>query len=731
MNGLESLLTSLGMEILTARAGSTDGQFPILDLLTNLQEVASHSSVQQKLRNLSEKGRERMVEIVKGAKPFTGPDVLWMRKLLVELQLSAGLIAAEQPQYAPDEGAPGVAAHEAPADDSINENDTPMSLNLGADLDLLMDFSTEIREHLDNIESGVLTLETKPDDRETLDTVFRAFHTTKGSAGFLNLGPINRLSHVLESLLELVRQHKLPINKRVIDLILRGRDTLKMFQNEIGERLSGKVPNQPINIRTLELRKDVQALIDSVQSATSPSGDSRRGMESQEEILDPDLVASGNTSGKTVSISLPTEAAASVDPESHFQAADEPTGAANRVEHNRVVKVDTRKLDALLDLVGEMVISQSQVSTGLSGLSAQNPQCARQLVQLSRVTKELQRISMSIRMVPIRSAFQRMARVVRDIGAKQNKRVQLLTEGEDTELDRGIVEQLYDPLLHIIRNSMDHGIEAKEIRIAKGKSAIGTIQLRAFHQGGNVIIEISDDGSGLDRERIRSKAIELGLASASAELADEEIFGYIFNPGFSTADTVTELSGRGVGLDVVRRNLENLRGSVFVSSVHGNGTQFKLSLPLTLAIINGLVVRVGTEQYIIPSISVRESFRPEPGMVTCVQGHGEVVNVRGRLIPLLRLHERFRIVPDSVDPLECIGVVIQAGANSRCLLVDALVTQQEVVIKNLNDLMAHKNRFLAGAAILGDGRVGLILDVNSLVNPEHKSYLTSVSRHRP
>lgn len=723
MNGLESLLTSLGMEILTARAGSTEGQFPILDLLTNLQEVASHAPVKKKIRTISEKGRERMVAIVKGAKPFTGPDIQWMRKLLAELQVSAGLVATDQPQYAPEDDLTEVAADEPSAIDPLDESDAPMLLNLTTDLDLLLDFSTEIREHLDNIETGVLTLETKPDDRETLDTVFRAFHTTKGSAGFLNLTPINRLSHVLESLLELVRQHKLPINKQVIDLILRGRDTLKMFQNEIGERLAGKMLDQPINILTLELRKDVQALIDTVQSAGTPTNDPRRMQPSQEEVMATEQGASQSDRSKTVSISLPTESAAQADPDSHPPSPDESTGAANRVEHNRVVKVDTRKLDALLDLVGEMVISQSQVSNGLSGLSEQNPQCARQLVQLSRVTKELQRISMSIRMVPIRSAFQRMARVVRDIGAKQNKRVQLLTEGEDTELDRGIVEQLYDPLLHIIRNSMDHGIETKDVRIAKGKSAIGTIQLRAYHQGGNVIIEISDDGSGLNRERIRAKAVELGLANADAALTDEEIFGYIFNPGFSTADAVTELSGRGVGLDVVRRNLENLRGSVFVSSIHGNGTQFKLSLPLTLAIINGLVVRVGTEQYIIPSVSVRESFRPEPGMVTCVQGHGEVVNVRGRLIPLLRLHERFRINPDSTDPMECIGVVIQVGANSRCLLVDALVTQQEVVIKNLNDLMAHKNRFLAGAAILGDGRVGLILDVNSLVNPEHKSYL--------
>jgi len=350
MNGLESLLTSLGMEILTARAGSTEGQFPILDLLTNLQEVASHAPVKKKIRIISEKGRERMVAIVKGAKPFTGPDILWMRKLLAELQVSAGLVATDQSHYAPEEDVPEVAADEPPEIDPLDESDAPMLLNLAGDLDLLLDFSTEIREHLDNIEAGVLTLETKPDDRETLDTVFRAFHTTKGSAGFLNLTPINRLSHVLESLLELVRQHKLPINKQVIDLILRGRDTLKMFQNEIGERLAGKMLDKPINILTLELRKDVQAMIDTVQPGATQAGDPRRMQPSQEEIAGAELGSSQSDGSKAVSISLPTESAASADPDSHSPSPDEPTGAANRVEHNRVVKVDTRKLDALLDL---------------------------------------------------------------------------------------------------------------------------------------------------------------------------------------------------------------------------------------------------------------------------------------------------------------------------------------------------------------------------------------------
>jgi len=256
---------------------------------------------------------------------------------------------------------------------------------------------------------------------------------------------------------------------------------------------------------------------------------------------------------------------------------------------------------------------------------------------------------------------------------------------------------LNDPLLHMIRNSMDHGIETPEKRIAAGKSAAGTLNLRAFHQGVSIVVEIEDDGAGLNRERILQKAIERGLTTADVAHTDEEIFAFIFGAGFSTAEKVTDLSGRGVGLDVVRRNIERLRGRVDISSTQGKGTIFRITLPLTLAIIDSLIVKVGDERYIIPTPSVRESFRPQPGIITRVQNRGEVVNVRGRLIPLLRLHELFGIKPHSEDPCQCIVIVVQSGTGLRCLLVDGLLHKQEVVIKNLNDMMVHKNRALAGA----------------------------------
>jgi two-component system chemotaxis sensor kinase CheA len=591
----------------------------------------------------------------------------------------------------------------APTTADVTE-ELPLNLNIADDGDLLREFITESREHLDNIEQGVLVLENHPADAETLNTVFRAFHTFKGGAGFLNLIPINRLAHVLESLLDLARQGELTIDARVIELILRGRDVLKQFLDEIEWQFNGKRPVAPIVIPTAVLKLEVQEVIDGLGSGADVSNTEKNNTTETQtrQISSPQF--------ETVQVSNVTP----VETQSTVVAAI----AGKTSEIGAVVKVDTAKLDGLLDLVGELVIAQSLVTQNLSQVADPNPQFARNMAQLGRITKELQRVSMSMRMVPIRGVFQKMARVSRDISAKVNKKVQFITSGEDTELDRGVVEELNDPLLHMIRNSVDHGIESAERRVAAGKPPVGRLELRAFHQGGNIVVEIEDDGAGLNRERILGKAIQRGLTNASATHTDEEIFNFIFAAGFSMAEKITDLSGRGVGLDVVRRNIEKLRGQVAISSTLGKGTQFKITLPLTLAIIDGLIVKVGEERFIIPTLCVRESFRLRPEMITRIQNHAEVVSVRNRLIPLLRLQEMFTIKSGVKDAAEGIVIVVQSGARLRCLLVDGLLHKQEVVIKNLNDMMVHKNHLLAGAAILGDGQVGLILDVNALVNLE-------------
>ena len=704
---LAKLFGSLNFETGAAQAGAAQGQFPILDLLGNLRDEAAGQPALAVLQTLCASAWERMVSIVESGQPFLAGDIAWLKELTAQIQplVSRAGSSGAAPALDPFPLPPPVAVTEAVAETA---EELSINLNLADDADLLREFITESREHLDNIEHGVLVLENSPADTETLNTVFRAFHTFKGGAGFLNLIPINRLAHVLESLLDLARQGKLTIDAPVIELILRGRDVLKQFLDAIEAQVTGVRPVATILIPTAVLKAEVQEAIDNVGSG-KPAAVENKISETEIAVV---------TEAAPAPQIVPVENAAAAP------AAAPVAGALDG--QSTMVKVDTAKLDGLLDLVGEMVIAQSLVGQDLGQVTGLHPQFGRNMAQLARITKELQRVSMAMRMVPIRGVFQKMARVTRDLSAKQRKKIQFITSGEDTELDRGVVEELNDPLLHMIRNSADHGIETPEKRVAAGKPPVGTLTLRAFHQGGNIIVEISDDGAGLNRERIFNKAVERGLIAADATLTDEEVYNFIFAAGFSTAEKITDVSGRGVGLDVVRRNLERLRGHVSIFSEPGKGTRFTLALPLTLAIIDGLIVKVGEERFIIPTLSVRESLRLQPGMISRVQNRAEIVNVRGRHVPLLRLHELFGVPSKLAGGNEGIVVVVQSGNDSRCLLVDALLHKQEVVIKNLNDMMVHKNRSLAGATILGDGRVGLILDVNALVHLEHQLAATGL-----
>ena len=542
---------------------------------------------------------------------------------------------------------------------------------LAQDTELLTDFVVEAREHLSGIEQQCLAIEQDRNNSEAIHALFRGFHTIKGLAGFLELGSIQEVAHEVETLLDLARNGQLVIDPGVIDVILESGDYLSRAVGAVEGRLAGEEADPPEPDAVLIER--IRGLAGGGEQAPAPE-------------TAPD--APPGTAPQNLAVPVPRKS----------EAAS--------------VRVDTGKLDYLVDMVGEMVIAQSMVRHDpmLSGIT--DPNLLRNLSQLNRVTSEVQRTTMSMRMIPIGQIFNRMARLVRDLSRKAGKKVELETSGEETDLDKTIADELADPLMHMVRNSIDHGIEPAEARAAAGKEAVARIRLAAYHQGGQIVVEISDDGRGLDREKILHKAREKGLVDGEAH-SDTEVYNLIFEPGFSTAERVTDVSGRGVGMDVVRRHIQKLRGRIDVESTPGRGTRFLLKLPLTLAIIDGLVVGVGDSRYIVPIYTVREIFRPTEENIFTVRGRDEMALVHGRLLPVVRFHSRFGIAARYEDPCQALMIVSESEDQEFCLMVDELLGRQEVVIKSLGETLKNVPG-IAGATILGDGRVGLIIDMDAV-----------------
>jgi two-component system chemotaxis sensor kinase CheA len=362
--------------------------------------------------------------------------------------------------------------------------------------------------------------------------------------------------------------------------------------------------------------------------------------------------------------------------------------------------------------VGELVIGVARVNQ-LSGEGPEAGELNSAVEALDHISRDLQEQVMRVRMIPIEATFNRFQRVVRDLASELGKKIHLELAGAETELDKNVIEQIADPLKHLIRNSADHGLEPPADRAAAGKPETGTIWLKAYQQEGKIIIEVADDGRGIDRDRVLAKAVERGLAPAGSSFSDQEAFAFMFQPGFSTAQAVTEVSGRGVGLDVVRQNIEALRGSVEVESAPGRGSTFRIKLPLTLAIIDGMTVKVGEEVLTLPLLSILESLRPQQGDIQKVEGRGELITVRGEYLPLVRLYEVFRFPTERTDPTEALVVIIESVSKRFGVLVDDILGEQQAVIKSLEQNY-QKVEGVAGATILGDGRVSLILDIHGL-----------------
>lgn len=640
-------------------------------------------------------------------------------------------------------------------------------------------FFEESVEGLDVMEAGLLGLDTGAVDSDTVHAIFRAAHSIKGGAGTFGFTAIASFTHAMETLLDEVREGRRGVTQELVDVLLQSVDCLRAM---LAAAQGGEDFEQG---QATELQQRMEAMLDQAPAGEAPneadkvavaqSGRWQIAFRPHDHMLrtgnDPllmfrELEALGKLEVTADIEALP--AFTELDPEACHLAwrleltteaplekireifewveddcdlqieplvdaaapaaaagdtPDAPAQAKQRAPaENSSIRVSIDKVDALINMVGELVITQSMIGSvdgSLEEFDANRLEKLREgLTLLERNTRELQESVMRIRMVPISFAFSRFPRMVRDISQQFNKKIEFKTSGEQTELDKTVMEKIGDPLVHLVRNALDHGIELPEARLAKGKPEAGTLHLNAYHQGGNIVIEISDDGAGLDRERILAKARARGLIEDDASLSDEQIHELIFQPGFSTAESVSDLSGRGVGMDVVRRNIRALGGSVEVRAVQDQGTTFTIKLPLTLAILDGQLVRVGSEIYIIPLVSIVESLQVRPEHINAIAGKADLYRVRDEYIPIIALHALFGVPTDNTRIEDGLLVVIEGDGQKVGLFVEELLAQQQVVIKSLKTNFRPVEG-ISGATILGNGDVGLILDVAGLVNLSH------------
>ncbi|MBN2446498.1 MAG: chemotaxis protein CheA [Phycisphaerae bacterium] len=561
----------------------------------------------------------------------------------------------------------------------------PLKIDLD-DRENLQGFVDEAREHLDTIEASLLQVEEHPTDADKINELFRPFHTIKGIAGFLNLRDINCLTHEAETILDMGRKGTMTITPGIIDLIFAAIDILKSQVNAVAAYMAEPTGEYCLQPPCAEMVVRLRR----VAAGEAPEAGNRVAPAAV-PVADVKAAASTPAAQTASTIAAPVAEAAKAGTKDTDQLS---------------IRVDTRKLDALVDTVGELVIAQTMVNMNSS--VDQDETLRRNVTQVTKIVRDVQEASMAMRMLPIGGTFQKMKRLVRDVSRKAGKTVELIVSGEDTEIDKNVIQKIADPLVHMVRNAVDHGIEAPERRQEIGKPPTGYVYLDAHHEGDNVVIEIRDDGAGLDPRKLIAKGVERGMIGADEQLSDKDAYGLIMAPGFSTAAKVTDISGRGVGMDVVKRNIEGLRGKIDIDSELGKGSVFRIILPLTLAIIDGMIVRVGDERFVMPTILIEQSLRPTPSQITTVQQRGEMLQVRGQLCPLVQIGQLFDIGP-RIDPCDALVMVVQSGAQKMGIVVDELIGQQQIVIKSLGEQFKAING-VSGAAILGDGRVGLIME---------------------
>ena len=712
---LKNQIEDLAGQVTIITPDDVNGMGRILNFLDNMKVSASAL------------GAAQLGEIIDACKQYAGQLVLGETQNMVPLEggvefIQRGLYCFEN-QEDPDFemlevyqilGITGRKEEPPPLPDENEMTDvTPDDADIGDaeisadDLEILADFVSESTENIESIEINLVELESDPTNKEIINDIFRPFHTIKGVSAFLELKKMNKLAHATETFLDRARNQEFLINDVATDAILTSVDVMKTLLRRTSEGVNRKKMPQDDDI---DIDNVIFQLTELPEQLINGESEKVGGILMRQKKIPRDIVESAlekqkETPSKPIGEILITDE--SVD-EADVNAA---LMSQKKLQKNVVsqVKVSTNKLDDLVDLAGELVIAQSMLRQKASA----DPGLHNSLSQLGQIVTSMQTVAMSMRMVQIKSTFMKMIRLVRDLSRKSGKKVKLEMFGEDTEIDRNVVDALYEPMVHMIRNSVDHAIEPGEERTLAGKPLQGKIMLRAFHKGGNIIIEIEDDGKGLDRKKILEKAVALGLVKSDEDLTDSQIDQLIMAPGFSTASKITDISGRGVGMDVVKKAIEKLRGQLTIVNRPGRGVKFIIALPLTLAIIDGMLVRIGKEKYILPTLTVRRSFRPEKNNCNTVQGAGELVKDGDALIPLIRMSRFAHVKNDFNNPWEGLVVVLESRGENRGFLVDELLGRDEYVIKNLGYSLEHV-KGISGGAILGDGTVGLILDVHGL-----------------
>lgn len=562
------------------------------------------------------------------------------------------------------------------------------------DPEVFVEFTTEAEDHLGIVETTLLD-GNGTFGKEAIDTIFRGIHSIKGASSYFKLLEITEIAHITESLLDEVRTGKRSLDQDLVEIVLTFVDLQR-------------------------------TLIGNAKQAITQGGMISRIPESAEFLTRLEEYQKGTPALVKKKKIVETEAPQVQKPKASPAAAAAPRGDSEgqkgeKLDIKNYVKVETERLDQLIDSIGEMSIYSSMLIQNCRTQFADNEHLIKVTHQVEKFGRELQQIGMAMRLIPIRGLFQKMSRLVWDVAKKIDKEVKFSMEGEDTELDRTIIEKLADPLMHMIRNALDHGVEPPDERESAGKPRAGTVELKAYHAGGNIQIQIVDDGRGLNPEKLIKKAIEKGILHEGQKITDNEAYHLIFAPGFSTAAVVTDISGRGVGMDVVRRNIESMRGRVHITSELGKGTVFTIELPLTLAIIDGIELQVGSECFIVPTLSVVEFMKPQAHLITKTLDRGETFSFRGKQLPVYRLGKLFGIEPKKNNSSDALFVVVETNGDYFTIMVDDIVSTHSTVIKSVGEMFGQ-SKGVAGCAIMPNGDVALILDLRSLLEFARQNY---------